>query len=65
MEDTRELPVLASAYLYCGDLTFDMSGGPKAAKQALGRPLDGGVRALVEYRHWDSWTKHIGDACLG
>ena len=25
-------------------LTFDMSGGPKAAKQALERPLDEGVR---------------------
>ena len=25
-------------------LTFDMSGRPKAAKQALGCPLDGGVR---------------------
>jgi hypothetical protein len=25
-------------------LTFEMSGGPKAAKQALERPLDGGVR---------------------
>jgi len=28
-------------------LTFDMSGGAKAAKQALGRPLDGGVRFLL------------------
>ena len=26
------------------DLTFDMSGGPKGAKQPLARPLDGGVR---------------------
>jgi len=25
-------------------LTFDMSGGPKGAKQPLERPLDGGVR---------------------
>ena len=25
-------------------LTFDMSGGTKWAKPALGRPLDGGVR---------------------
>jgi hypothetical protein len=25
-------------------LTFDMSGGPKAAKRPLERPLDGGVR---------------------
>jgi hypothetical protein len=48
MEDTRELPVLASAYLYCGDLTFDMSGDQEAAQLALGRPLDGGVRRL----HW-------------
>jgi hypothetical protein len=30
-----------------GALTFDMSGGAKAAKQALGRPLDGGVRRHV------------------
>ena len=29
---------------YCGDLTFDMSGGAKRAKLALGCPLDGGVR---------------------
>src|SRR5213592_3652109 len=27
-----------------GRLTFDMSGGTKWAKPALGRPLDGGVR---------------------
>ena len=30
-------------------LKIDMSGGPKTAKQALGRPLDGGVRCLVSY----------------
>ena len=30
--------------LYCGDLTFDMSGGLKGAKRPLGCPLDGGVR---------------------
>jgi hypothetical protein len=29
-------------------LTFDMSGGAKGAKRPLGRPLDGGVRRLVE-----------------
>src|SRR5881397_4338214 len=28
-------------------LTFDMSGGTKWAKPALGRPLDGGVRCHV------------------
>ena len=31
-------------------LTFDMSGGPKGAKRPLGRPLDGGVRCLLEQR---------------
>ena len=30
--------------LYCGDLTFDMSGGPKGAQRPLERPLDGVVR---------------------
>ena len=30
-------------------LTFDMSGGPKGAKRPLGRPLDGGVRRLVDH----------------
>ena len=29
-------------------LTFDMSGGAKAAKRPLGRPLDGGVRSHAE-----------------
>ena len=33
----------------CG-LTFDMSGGPKGAKRPLERPLDEGVRRLVERR---------------
>ena len=28
-------------------LAFDISGGPKGAKQPLGRPLDGGVRRHV------------------
>jgi len=28
-------------------LTFDMSGGTKGAKRALGRPFDGEVRAHV------------------
>ena len=32
------------AAAFSWDLTFDMSGRPKGAKQALGRPLDGGVR---------------------
>src|SRR5437867_1479803 len=31
-------------------LTFDMSGGTKAAKPALGRPLDGGVRRRHGHR---------------
>jgi len=30
--------------VFSWDLTFDMSGGPKGAKQPLERPLDGGVR---------------------
>jgi hypothetical protein len=30
-------------HLHEWGLTFDMSGGPKGAKQALERPLDGGV----------------------
>ncbi len=29
-------------------LTFDMSGGPKGAKRPLGRPLDEGVRPLLD-----------------
>jgi hypothetical protein len=32
-------------------LTFDMSGGRKQAEPAGGRPLDGGVRRLVEGLH--------------
>jgi hypothetical protein len=34
-------------------LTFDVSGRPKAAKQALGCPLDGGVRRLQVVRSED------------
>ena len=33
-------------------LTFDMSGGVKAAKQALARPLDGMVRAERNSKPW-------------
>ena len=33
-----------AVHSHCGDLTFDMSGGPKGAKRPLERPLDGGVR---------------------
>ncbi len=29
------------------DLTFDMSGGPKGAKQPLERPLDGRLGVIV------------------
>ena len=36
------------------DLTFDMSGGAKRAQRALGRPLDGGVRA-----HSRSWLQPL------
>jgi len=32
-------------------LTFDMSGGPKGAKQPLERPLDGGVRRHCKDAH--------------
>ena len=44
----RETPATARVRFQWG-LTFDMSGGPKAAKRPLERPLDGGVR-----RHWVS-----------
>jgi hypothetical protein len=43
-EDARELPVLVNAHSYCGDPTFDMSGGPKGVKRPLERPLHGGIR---------------------
>ena len=41
MEDTRELPVLANAYLYCGDLTLNGLHERHARVQPITQTLDG------------------------
>jgi hypothetical protein len=40
-------------------LTFDMSGAPKAAKQALERPLDGAVRPHVNCAYTEREERHL------
>ena len=46
-------------------LTFDMSGGPKGAKRPLERPLDEGVRALVEEKHFLGRKPHFKNRPMG
>ena len=46
-------------------LTFDMSGGWRQAKLAGGRPLDEGVRALVEEKHFLGRKPHFKNRPMG